>query len=257
MGLLVQFSFQLLSGMCVVLAAMPKATVASGFFRTQLQIVLGMATVAALAAGSSQQVSAGPLGNTAATTIIATLAALAFVGAALWTLERRVGGERCLWMLAVGTVAFLGLHVSTLPAFQGAGIGVLLASEFSSALTLGTAMCGMLLGHSYLTSPTMSLLPLARLNHWLLAATILRGMVSGICLALAPETLRLSPLMVWLSLRWIAGVIGPVIMAVMVVRILRYRNTQAATGVLFVAVILTFLGELTASLLLSSTGWPL
>jgi hypothetical protein len=39
------------------------------------------------------------------------------------------------------------------------------------------------------------------------------------------------------------------VVCVMVQRILRYRNTQAATGVLFVGVILTFIGELTADLL--------
>ena len=40
-------------------------------------------------------------------------------------------------------------------------------------------------------------------------------------------------------------------------RILKYRNTQAATGVLFVGVILSFIGDMTAALLLQETTLPL
>jgi hypothetical protein len=61
----------------------------------------------------------------------------------------------------------------------------------------------------------------------------------------------------WLSLRWGAGIIGPLIVAAMTWRILKYRNTQSATGVLFVGVILTFLGEMTALLLYRELGLPL
>ena len=42
----------------------------------------------------------------------------------------------------------------------------------------------------------------------------------------------------------------------MVLRILRYRNTQSATGVLFVGVILTFIGEATAALLYRELSIP-
>jgi len=43
----------------------------------------------------------------------------------------------------------------------------------------------------------------------------------------------------------------------MVWRILRYRNTQAATGVLFVGVIVTFIGELSATLVSRELHVPL
>ena len=55
--------------------------------------------------------------------------------------------------------------------------------------------------------------------------------------------------LLWLTLRWVAGIIGPIILVFMVHRILKYRNTQSATGVLFTGVILTFIGELSATLL--------
>jgi hypothetical protein len=50
---------------------------------------------------------------------------------------------------------------------------------------------------------------------------------------------------------------GPLLLSLMVRRILRYRNTQSATGVLFAAVILVFIGETTAALLFRDFQWPL
>jgi hypothetical protein len=58
-------------------------------------------------------------------------------------------------------------------------------------------------------------------------------------------------------MRWLAGILGPICVAIMVWRILKYRNTQAATGVLFVGVILTFIGEMSASLLYHDLKLPL
>jgi len=60
----------------------------------------------------------------------------------------------------------------------------------------------------------------------------------------------------WLLLRWVGGIFGPLAVWWLVRRILRYRNTQSATGVLFVGVILTFLGELSGDLLTWSTHVP-
>ena len=62
---------------------------------------------------------------------------------------------------------------------------------------------------------------------------------------------------IWLSLDWLGGSIGQLIVSAMVWRIMKYRNTQAATGVLFVGVILAFLGEMTAALLRQELNLPL
>ena len=58
-------------------------------------------------------------------------------------------------------------------------------------------------------------------------------------------------------MRWLAGILGPLAIAVMAIRILRYRNTQAATGVLFAGVILVFIGEMAAALLYAELRVPL
>ena len=114
----------------------------------------------------------------------------------------------------------------------------------------------MLLGHRYLTAPGMPLAPLIQLNAVLGMAAILRFLVSAICLFSAFGAFTQSIFWIWLALRWLAGILGPMAVCVMVHRILRYRNTQAATGVLFVGVILTFIGELTADLLQRAFSMP-
>ena len=58
-----------------------------------------------------------------------------------------------------------------------------------------------------------------------------------------------------LALRWTAGISGTAIVLCMAWQTLRIPNTQSATGILYVAVIFTFLGEL-ASLLLSAAAAP-
>ena len=61
----------------------------------------------------------------------------------------------------------------------------------------------------------------------------------------------------WLSLRVLGGVLGPLLAAILVRSILQYRNTQSATGVLFAILILVFMGEMSAALLERDFGLPL
>jgi hypothetical protein len=115
----------------------------------------------------------------------------------------------------------------------------------------------MLLGHWYLTAPTMSISPLGRLNAYFGAAAVLRLMFSAAALVTAWDRIAGPTQGTWLALRWTAGILGPLVVTAMVWRILKYRNTQAATGVLFVGVILVFIGDLTAELLRRELGAPL
>jgi hypothetical protein len=103
----------------------------------------------------------------------------------------------------------------------------------------------------------MSIDPLKRLTYYFGGAAVLRLLVSAAGLALAWGSIDDSTHTMWLWLRWTAGIGGPLVVAFMVWRILKYRNTQAATGVLFVGVIVTFIGEMTGSLLYHALSTPL
>jgi hypothetical protein len=119
----------------------------------------------------------------------------------------------------------------------------------------------MLMGHSYLIAPAMSLTPLLRLLAGVFIATTLRLAVAGVSLwswtaghslvNLEDETV------LWLPVRWALGLLGPLLLGWMAWQAARIRSTQSATGILYVVVILSFLGELTSLVLLESTGYAL
>jgi hypothetical protein len=236
------FAIRLICGMNVMLCLMPRKDVATAFFRIMMLVTLGLAVLLALVAPSEVWVGVG-------------LGILAFLGSNFWLLERRSAGTAAIVLVALVAVVELGRLSVASPALDTAGkMALSLASGMAAAGTLGAAMTGMLLGHRYLTAPGMPLAPLLRLNAMLAIAVLGRLIVSGCGLASGYTDLNDSSYWIWLALRWLAGIAGPALAWWMVVRILKYRNTQAATGVLFVAVILTFIGELTADLLLKAVG---
>ena len=62
---------------------------------------------------------------------------------------------------------------------------------------------------------------------------------------------------IFVGLRWLAGIIGTSIMLWMAWVTLRIPNTQSATGILYAATILVFIGELTAQILSDTGLYPL
>lgn len=234
------FAIRLILGMGFAMCIMPRKDVAAAFFRIMLLVILGLAVLFTLTA--SQPIEIWGCGL--------SLCVVAFAGSVCWLLERRRAGSAAIGIITV--LALLDI-VGGGPMFRTEmtnethWLGT--ASTLASSATLGTAMTGMLLGHRYLTAPGMPLAPLIRLNGWLGVAAAFRFLVSAIALASGIGALTQSTYWSWLVLRWLAGILGPMAVCVMVQRILRYRNTQAATGVLFVGVILTFIGELSGDLL--------
>lgn len=242
---LAHFAIRLIFGIALMLSLLPRRDVASGFFRVQMLLVLGLGVLLALTSGGA------PAGAVA-------IAVAAFVGSVLWTLERRAGGSVLLWLITA--ISLLELCLRARPGGNGepgwSTVSFVL-SDLATAGTLGGAMTGMLLGHWYLTAPGMSLAPLLRMNVQLGVAALCRLALSAVALAAAVGQISGETPWIWLGLRWLAGIAGPIAVCLMVRQILKYRNTQAATGVLFVGVILTFIGELTADLLFHELHRPL
>ena len=145
------------------------------------------------------------------------------------------------------------------PAADGTGSGVwVLADDLTATALLGTATTAMLVGHSYLVAPTMSLTPLLRLLTALFTAIVLRAGLPalGIWFWTAGHS-RVSlegETALWLSLRWGVGLVAPLVLGWMARESAKIRSTQSATGILYVAVICVLLGELTSQLLADTTG---
>lgn len=278
--MITQFALLLAHGMSLMWLLMPRKLVTSGFFRIQSLVALGLCVLAALAAGQlvpSANGVAGPVSSTTQNSSAepgsarslrpshpnvtglraAAIAAavFAYFSSAFWRMELRTAGTWCHIGIFASTLFGVALLLTT-----GIGTPIRLerfASAISSAAVLGGATTGMLLGHWYLTAPMMSLEPLKRMTLLWFAALAVRLILSGTAYAQAGEVLHGSLIWTWLALRWLAGILAPLVLAVMANRILKYRNTQAATGVLFAGVILVFLGEMAAALLDAEVHWPL
>jgi hypothetical protein len=258
--MIAQFALLLVLGMSLMWGLMPRAQVTSGFFRIQMLIALGLSVLAILTLGRLTSISGEAISNEsllAARIAAGVIAVAGYVGSALWTLDRRPAGTACAFVVMIAAVVSLILSRGGIGWLASPSGTMVFLSNLATAGVLGGAVTGMLLGHWYLTAPTMSIEPLKKLSLLFGAAVLIRLLMSIAGWVQGGQTLHDGTHWTWFALRWLAGIVGPLVIAVMAVRILRYRNTQAATGVLFAGVILTFIGEMSAALLYSELHVPL
>jgi hypothetical protein len=168
-----------------------------------------------------------------------------YAGSVIWLYERTGVGRGFL-----AAVALLNLWGAAMAIPAPSRSLLALADTFTSGMLLGTTVAAMLLGHWYLNTPTMKLGPLQRLIILMTVAVVLRAIVEAAAwgyleFGAMPPSTRYA----LLALRWLAGIGGVLALAAMSWQTLRIPNTQSATGILYVAVIFAFLGELTSQLL--------
>jgi hypothetical protein len=286
MILLLQFLLRLAFGLAVGMALTSPRQVTSGYYRNHLYVTLGLTLLAALVSRAVAFTVFWP----------AMLAAgISYVGAIFWLYEKPRAGVICLWLVAglVLLAAWLAFPdyspESRLPELvageklvvaQGASSSPNLPGHpnlqghidhggfsqvlygmvpVTSGLLLGFTMAAMLLGHWYLNSPTMELEPLRRLILAMAGALFLHGGVSAVGLW-ANIDIGQEITTQWvlsLLLRWLFGLVGVGLLVWMAWQTLKIPNTQSATGILYVAVIGTFVGETMSLLLSSRSPFPL
>jgi hypothetical protein len=240
------FCLRLACGMMGALVLVPSRQVNPRFLRAHFLTALGL-TAAALALGEQP----GPWRWPAFAGV-----ALGFCGWVVWSLDAAPAGAWLIGLTAGALTAASGaLALASEPG--GGSVGPL-AEDFLSAAVLGTSTTAMLIGHSYLTAPAMSLAPLMRLLAALLVALALRA--AGEAVAVWSWTVGRSVVnleeetLLWLGLRWAVGLAAPLVLAGMAREAARIRSTQSATGILYVVVIFCFLGELTSQVLRAVPG---
>lgn len=263
--MLATFCLRLACGLAGALLLLCGTTVNPRFYRTHFLTILGLTAMAAVVWPAPVAVWMWAM--------LAAVMACAFLGSLLWSLEGAPGGRILVVATALVLVAVLVLAALESPAavpanrdgmgntgYIAAGAGWLLADALTSAAFLGLAATALLMGHSYLIAPAMSLTPLLRLLGALLTATGLRMAVAGFGLwswTRGHSLDNLGDVVLWLLLRWGLGFVGPLILGWMAWQTAKIRSTQSATGILYVVVIFCFLGELTSQLLVKSTGYVL
>lgn len=259
------FVLKLVTGISLMWLMMPRKEVTDGFFRIQMLVALGLCvllvlTVRPLSEAQDTNSDADVLnpsvmtsgtGTQAGTKFIRiaqiVAAVIAFAGHIVWKLGRRLPGA-----IAIYSVATLCLSsVVTDSCASGLNFDSVqwLLSDLASSAVLGATLTAMLLGHWYLTTPTMSIGPLSWFTKALAFAAVGRLLMT--CISFGRFGFASHDLvhLLWLIVRIVGGILVPFATALVVARILRYRNTQSATGVLFAALILVFMGEMTAALL--------
>lgn len=270
------FLLKLSVGITLMWALMPRKDVTDGFFRIQMRLLLGLTVLAALsltqeinaqqsvnstieadqttainAAAQTEFVTHHPKMTTDTLRQIRSLmigvAVLSYFASIFWALGRRRPGNLCIHLLNIACVTAVVLHAWHIAT--DAGMTLQLLSDFSTAVVLGAVITGMLLGHWYLTTPSMSITPLWWFNYAILCAAVLRLCAStwtGVAFGFGQQDTTHTT---WLVIRWVGGIGVPICLSAVVWRILKFRNTQSATGVLFAGLIMVFMGEMTAALL--------
>lgn len=152
----------------------------------------------------------------------------------------------------LGAVAILASALYYLPALSGAGRMISLSLYFLiSSLLLGAGVLAMLLGHSYLTRPGLSIVPLKNLVDIFMYLVFAESGIAILSLVLLSPTERLIDALLlnhfeglYLWIRILIGIVGPVILAPMIVSTVKDRATMSATGLLYIAMMMVIIGEI-------------
>jgi hypothetical protein len=224
MGVLFLFLLALTAGTLSTLFWVPEDDLGRGYFQMNALVALGLLGVAVAV---YRLHPFGPFGAEAQRGEVAL--SLAFGAAlaywmAIWK-KRWMAGRVLAALSLTGCLASLllaGRHLApaTTPLPQRSLL--LAAALVSSALLLGWSLVTMLLGHWYLVSPKL--------------------------------TFRHLVVFFWFRILW--GLAIPLALAVMSLHCARHRSNQSATGILYVLVVGTLIGEITAFYLTVTTGVP-
>ena len=193
------------------------------------------------------------------------LTAACFVAIVLYNRARHFG-----WRRATGPLlaAALLLGALTLPLQALPGQRALwLASDLTSISLLGAAAAAMILGHWYLVVLDLPISALRRLTLMLAVSLALRAVVVGLVL-LGPAQVGIeeaglvarglwSPDGVFVWMRLLFGILGPLSLIGFIWKTVEIRSTQSATGILYVELFLVMSGELLAKYLRAVAGLPL
>ncbi len=246
--MLALFCLRLAGGMLASLLLLRPAQINPRFYRVHFLTALTLMVVAAyfLREGA----------DTVTWIALGAGIGLSFLGSLAWSLDKAPGGVTLIVGATTASVVALLHSASTL--FPEIDSTLLVVDQLTSGLLLGLATTSMLMGHSYLIAPSMSLQPLLMLIGGCFVALALRSAVSGWVLwgwTRTHSLVRLNDeVNLLLPVRWIVGLIGPAALNVLALQTARIRSTQSATGILYVVVILTFLGEVVSQVLFQMTG---
>jgi hypothetical protein len=258
--LLIQFIFRVTFGVALAMSVTPSRMVSSGFYRVHLWVLMGLNTLASLAI-ITQREPLSQISNAVPIVIglAVGLSVLSYLGAILWLYEKSGAGRTVLFLITLMGLVAASLLMPRGESTTAAETAWKSVDVVSSGLLLGFTLTAMFLGHWYLNTPTMDLMPLKRLVLLMAGVVLLRGLVSGVGAGfhIHGATVLENQFWIFVALRWLSGLIGVFLLAVLAWYSLQVPNTQSATGILYAGVILAFIGELTSQFLSMNSAYPL
>jgi hypothetical protein len=253
-----QFCLELAFGVLLALAFVPKAPVGRLFYR-----IMGTTAVLPLAVAAFASVLWGGLAASDPGVICAAVAVLAYpaVSAPLKGLKWWLA---LAWSLAWTAAAIVAVVArgSSLSGLGEVTLGSL--SAMATGTVAGSVALAMVLGHWYLTVPTLHVDHIRRLNRVTIVSMVASLALIGASLAAFSDHLLVGerPLLgrwglFYLGTRVTVGLILPLLFAAMTAGSLRFANTRSATGILYASTILVLIGTAVSISLQDSYGIPL
>jgi hypothetical protein len=120
-----------------------------------------------------------------------------------------------------------------------------------SGLLMGSGLLAMLLGHRYLTAPSLSIVPLDRLTQIFMGLIFLEAGVTAAGLFFLSRAGPLHDALllrsfegVYLWSRLLVGLAAPMVLAPMIRQTVAERSTMSATGLLYIAMLMIIIGAI-------------
>ena len=181
----------------------------------------------------------------------------------LFTLAAHAGRAGAARPLLAGSAAAAGFALArvAMAAPKGTGDGWVIAGAALGGLFFGAVLLTMNLGHWYLVSRSLPFRLLAR------GAALFAGLAAARTVLLAAAmafhsgdglasllSLERDALFFLFRIMW--GIVGPLALSWFIWKTADMKSHQAATGLLYVALVFVLIGELLSSYLTVATGFP-
>lgn len=256
MEILVEFLLRLAFGFSVCLAFSSPRDIEADFFRFQSWVIMGICAVAAavVSMGLVTPDAISPNRHSLLLGLLWGACVAAYFASIVWLYRRLWLGRLLLVVQALVTLAASAAMLPT-SGLNVQGLSIWGADFITGGMLLGSTTTAMLLGHWYLNNPGMKLAPLERLVRMMGLAIVARALLCGFGVAVVFGEMGQTEL-VFVTLRWLWGLIGLFVLTFMTWQTVKIPNTQSATGILYVGMIGVFLGELSSQLLSQGLGLP-
>ncbi|HLN79703.1 MAG TPA: hypothetical protein VK392_00785 [Thermoanaerobaculia bacterium] len=243
------FLLESAGGTMLLLLFFPPGTLGNGFFSLHGLIASALVVLALVL----QPAGLSPVAAGAAAVIVVAYTLMAHAG--------RASAARLLLAAAAAGSGYAAVRVA-LVAPRLPGNGWTAMSALLGGLFFASVLLVMNLGHWYLVSRSLPFQLLARGAALFAGLAIVRAVVLAAAIAANPQPEGLEALLsldrdaLFFLFRIVWGIVGPLALSWFIWRTAEMKSNQAATGLLYVALVFVLIGELLAAYLTVATGFP-